>query len=163
MKRIYIKDAIERLKTSRATVYKYIKALHIETQKDGRKTYLTESQYNKIKKEMLFNVSNNSGDKTHLKEQKEQNKDLEKKIADLELEKKIAEEKYRALEIEIAKIEGKNETLENQNNKMHLTTGTLVEQVKQLAFENQKLIALSAPEEKTEKSGIIKRVFTFWK
>ena len=166
MQKIYLDDAMKRLSTSRTTIYKHLRTLGIGLQKEGKKSFLTEDQFSQLKAKIKGNVSTSSTNykqvytlKNKIEEQKTEIENLKIKQDKKDFEIKISDEKYRALEIQNAKIEGRAETLEIQNNKLHLTSGGLAEQVKNLVIENHKLIEIT---EQPKKSGIFKQIFSFW-
>ena len=153
MKKIFISEAIERLGSSRATVYKHINKLKIKTVKEGKKVFLSDSQYIELEK----SIGNKS---THSASEKNRIKELEKELENSEKKRKKSKEKIKTLEKENIKYQTRAEVLEEQNNKIIFQMGAVAEKMQTLENEKMKLIEVA---EETKKRGIFKRVFQFWK
>lgn len=135
MQKILINDAIEQLKSSKATVYKHIKKCKIKTGKDGRKTYLTQKQFIQLEKSITGKTNSETPTQRLKKE-------------------------LKTLKIENIQLKTKAEVLEDQNKKIIFQMGAVAKEMQILEMEKIKLIEIS---EETKKIGIFKRVFQFWK
>ena len=153
MEKIFISEAIELLGSSRATVYKHIRKLKIKTVKEGKKVFLSEPQYSELEK----SIGNKTG---HSASEKNKIKELEKKLSESEAKRKKTKAKNKTLAKENIKLETRAEVLEEQNKKIIFQMGVVTEKIGTLHIENKKLIEIT---DQSEKSGIFKRIFAFWK
>ena len=166
MDKITIKQATQKLNTSRSTLYKYLRQCKIKVIKEKNKSFLTIQQLEKIRtaiKESKPEKTNNTENiemsetvktlKKELENEKKRNKELEIQQGKFKFEND-------KLKVENIKLETKAEVLETQNNKIIFQMGAVVEKIQTLETEKMKLIEVL---EKPEKSGILKKVFQFWK
>jgi hypothetical protein len=166
MDKITIKQAIQRLNTSRSTLYKYLKQCEIKVTKEKNKSFLTIQQLEKIRKA----IKDSKPEKTQNTENIEVSETVKTLKKELEDEKKrnkaleIKQGKFKfendKLKVENIKLETKAEVLETQNHKMMFQMGAVAEKMQTLETEKMKLIEVL---EEPKKSGIFKRVFQFWK
>ena len=152
MDKITIKQAIQRLNTSRSTLYKYLRQCEIKVTKEKNKSFLTIHQLEKIRNA----IKENKTEKTRNTKNNEVSETVKTLKKELEDEKKRNE----ILKIENIKLETRTEVLEEQNQKIIFQMGAVAEKIQTLEAEKIKLIEVS---EEPKKSGIFKRVFQFWK
>ena len=132
MANIYIKEALRELSIGRTKLYKHLGQLNITPNKEGRKSYLTNDEFNKIK--LSIQQANTNTKRTDRKQEIELLK-LELKLKTKELERERTEK--NSLILELGKSQGQTKLLKEQNDK---------------------LLILEAPK-KEEKKGFFARIF----
>ncbi|HHH14305.1 MAG TPA: hypothetical protein ENJ78_01195 [candidate division WWE3 bacterium] len=137
MTHIYIKEALTKLSIGRTKLYKHLGQANITPQKDGRKSYLTLDEFNKVK---LFVEQPSANTKRTNRTQEIELLKLELKLKTEELERERTEK--NSLILELGKAQGQTKLLKEQNDK---------------------LLELPAPKQKDEKKGFFRKIFSTWK
>lgn len=167
MKKITIKQAIQRLNTSKATLYKYIKQCEIITIKERNKTYLLEEQLEELRRAIKERKQRSTAVFKTEKTLKKQLEEQEKKLAEEKQKNKVLKLEQGKTNFENERLKTKNiqletraEVLDEQNKKIIFQMGATAEKMALLTVENQKLIEIS---EIQEKRGFFSKLFNFSK
>ena len=160
MEKITIQQAIKRLSTSRATLYKYLRQCGIEASKEGNKAYLTTEQLEVIKLAINSNKTEKNGLSKTVKTLQEQLNLMQDKNKELELQKREFIAEKETLSIQNIELRTRAEVLDEQNKKILFQMGSIGRKVAQLELEKAKLLELPA---QPESNGVLKSLFSFWK
>lgn len=160
MEKITIQQAIKRLNTSRATLYKYLRQCGVEASKEGNKTYLTTEQLETIKLAINSNKTEKNGLSKTVKTLQEQLHLVQDKNKELELQKREFIAEKETLSIQNIELRTRAEVLDEQNKKILFQMGSIGRKVAQLELEKAKLLELPA---QPESNGVLKSLFSFWK
>ena len=147
--KISINKAIDQLKVSRTTLYKYLKKSGIKPQKSGNRAYITNKDITDIKQLLPENqTTTNTANEHH--EQSKQDQVIEKiyqeQIDTLRNSLSESQTDNKKLIFEMGKLQGIAQSLKDQNDKLQKIT---IEQIQ-------------APK-KYDKIGFWQRCQNFWK
>ena len=104
MEKIYIKQTLSELSISKSKLYRLLKQLGIMAHKDGKKSYFTKNQLEKIREESQKSHRTNTENTIETEQLKE------------ELKRERLENKR--LILEVGQWQGRAKTLEEQNEKL---------------------------------------------